>query len=112
VILNPEANFTAKAGQSVTLVCVVSGSSPYINWYRDGKVRSPTHTSVTGNSVTTADLTIDNVQAEDSGGYTCTVSNYMGSINTQMYLVVQGKDTLRNRVYHCVLLIFFLFYFI
>ena len=76
---------TVEVGNSLTLSCTSRGSPPdTFTWMKDGTVIDTqpnvvtlAHDSTTANFQT--NYTISNVTTSDSGTYTCTVTNPIGS---------------------------------
>jgi hypothetical protein len=81
---------TRNEGQTVTLVCSVSGKpTPTVQWYKDGQVLNisadPRLTKDPGSS----SLTITNLIRSDEGGYVCTATNNISiSSSNQGFLEV------------------------
>ena len=78
---------TVNVSDRVTLSCTSRGSPPdTFTWRKDnGPVLQSTTTPLTYNAnsaVFRADYSIDSVTASDSGTYTCTVTNPIGSDST------------------------------
>ena len=83
---------TVSVSDPVTLSCTSRGSPPDIfTWRKDnGPVLQSTTTPVTYNAnsaVFRADYSIDSVTASDSGTYTCTVTNPIGSKSATITVV-------------------------
>jgi sugar lactone lactonase YvrE len=71
--INPQGQ-TANAGATVSFTVVATGApAPTYRWYFDGTVIS---------GATEATLTMNNVQASDTGSYSVTVSNTLGSVTS------------------------------
>ncbi|XP_060089563.1 fibroblast growth factor receptor-like 1 [Heteronotia binoei] len=67
-------------GSSVRLKCVASGNPrPDISWLKDNKPLAPQE--IGGNKRKKWTLSLKNLKPEDSGKYTCRVSNRIGEIN-------------------------------
>ena len=83
----------AYVGSSITLSCTSQGSPPDIfTWRKDSGpiVQSTSITTVTHDSTSAvflADYSINNVATSDSGTYTCTVTNPIGSDNKTITVV-------------------------
>lgn len=78
-ILNQPVGVTAHAGAAHTLMAAVSGTGPLMyQWFRDG-------VAVTGGTAATLDLNI--LKPSDAGAYTVTVSNALGSVNSNQAIV-------------------------
>ena len=88
-------------GSPVTLSCTSEGSPPdTFTWMKDGMLLTPTPsiTTVTHDDTTAAfrsDYTINNVTADDSGTYTCNVTNPIGSDSHS--ITVNGKEQRHSR---------------
>ena len=83
---------TVSVSDPVTLSCTSRGSPPdTFTWRKDnGPVLQSTTTPVTYNAnsaVFRADYSIDSVTASDSGTYTCTVTNPIGSDSTTITVI-------------------------
>ena len=88
-------NVTVNIGDSLTLSCTSRGSPPdTFTWRKDnGPVLQSTTTPVTHNdnsAVFHANYSIDSVTTSDSGTYTCTVTNPIGSDSTTITVSVPG----------------------
>ena len=83
-------------GTSLTLSCTSRGSPPdTFTWMKDGVpiTQSTSITTVTYNSTSAvfrSEYMIDNATTSDSGTYTCTVTNPIGSDNQTINLTVIG----------------------
>ena len=82
-------------GTNLTLNCTSRGSPPdTFAWKKDSDPTELQSTSVTAvnytntNAVFCAEYTIDNVNANDSGTYTCTVINPIGSDSVNITVIV------------------------
>ena len=88
-------------GSPVTLSCTSEGSPPdTFTWMKDGVLLTltPSITTVTYDDTAAtfrSDYTINNVTADDSGTYTCTVTNPIGSDSHS--ITVNGKEQRHNR---------------
>ena len=89
---------TVTIGSPLTLYCTSRGSPPdTFTWMKDGDQTVLQSTSITAvdytdtNAVFRADYSIDSVTASDSGAYTCTVTNPIGSNSTTITVIVMGK---------------------
>ena len=89
---------TVVAGNSLTLSCTSRGSPPdTFTWMKDGTVLDPqpnvvtlAHDSTTANFQT--NYIISNAIASDSGTYTCTVTNPIGSDNKTISVAVNTGE--------------------
>ena len=86
---------TVTIGSSLTLSCTSRGSPPDIfTWRKDNDPTVLQSTSITAVNYTStsavfhADYSIDNVTTSDSGTYTCTVTNPIGSDSTTITAVI------------------------
>ena len=87
---------TVAVGDSLTLSCTSRGSPPDIfTWRKDSdsikqstNINTVTYTNTS--AVFRADYSINNVITSDSGTYTCTVTNPIGSDNKTMTVNVIG----------------------
>ena len=103
-----QSDVLAVAGDSLTLSCTSRGSPPdTFSWLKDGLIApiSPSLTSIIHNTTTAifiSSYTIHNTTTSDSGVYTCTVTNPIGSDGeTVNVTVVTGEciiafSTIRN----------------
>ena len=85
----------AAIGYPLTLSCTSRGSPPdTFTWRKDNDLTVLQSTSITAvdytstSAVFRADYSIDSVTTSDSGTYTCTVTNPIGSDNTTIAVVV------------------------
>ena len=85
------------AGSSLTLNCTSRGSPPdTFTWSKNNgpAIQSTSITEVTHDDISAvfrASYSIDSVTTSDSGTYTCTVTNPIGSNNTTITVVVFSK---------------------
>ena len=87
---------TVNVGDPLTLSCTSQGSPPdTFTWRKDnGPVLQSTTTPVTYNdnsAVFRADYSIDNVTTNDSGTYTCNVTNPIGNDSATITIKVTGE---------------------
>ena len=91
------STITVVAGSSLTLSCISRGSPPdTFTWRKDGgpivqstSITTVTHTNTS--AVFRADYSINSVTTSDSGTYTCTVTNPIGSDSETITVNVIGK---------------------
>ena len=91
-------------GDSLTLSCTSRGSPPdTFTWRKDSgpivqftSITTVTHTNTS--AVFRADYSINSVTTSDSGTYTCTVTNPIGSDSETITVVVIGMFVLST---HC-----------
>ena len=82
------AEETVKEGQTAILKCTVDGyPQPRVTWSRKRSTLPIGH-HVTGPSNA---LILKNVRPEDSGNYSCSAENLLGSVNASVQLTVQCK---------------------
>ena len=88
----------AYVGSPLTLSCTSRGSPPDIfTWRKDSGpiVQSTNITTVTHDSTSAvfrADYSINSVTTSDSGTYTCTVTNSIGSDNETITVTIMGMS--------------------
>ena len=88
---------TLPAGSSLNLNCTSRGSPPdTFTWRKDGDsiIQSTNIIALTydvNSAVFRADYSIDSVTTSDSGSYTCTVTNPIGSDSVMITVVVTSK---------------------
>ena len=89
---------TVTVGSSLTLSCTSRDSPPdTFTWRKDNDPTVLQSTSITAvdytntSAVFRADYSIDNVTTSDSGTYTCTVTNPIGSDSTTIMVVIDSK---------------------
>ena len=87
---------TVPVGSSLNLNCTSRGSPPdTFTWRKDGGsilqsiTNQVTYTSTS--VVFRADYSIDSVTTSDSGTYTCTITNPIGSDSVTITVIVIGK---------------------
>ena len=96
-------------GLSLTLSCISRGSPPDIFvWRKDSGpiVQSTSITTVTHNSTSAvfrANFSIASVSLNDSGTYTCTVTNPIGSDNKTITVTVRGMFEILIFIFICEL---------
>ena len=107
-----QSDVFAVVGDSLTLSCTSRGSPPdTFSWVKDGLIAplSPSLTSIIHNTTTAifiTSYTIHNATTSDSGVYTCTVTNPIGSDSeTVNVTIVTGEyiitfSTIRNLHYN------------
>ena len=85
---------TVSVSDPVTLSCTSRGSPPdTFTWRKDNDLTVLQSTSITAvdhtdtSAVFRADYSIDSVTASDSGTYTCTVTNPIGSDSTTITVI-------------------------
>ena len=88
ITANSSSSISVVDGYNITLSCTSSGSPPdTFTWMKDGNptvlqstdIVTVTHTSTS--AVFSINYTISNFNISDSGTYTCTVTNPIGSDN-------------------------------
>ena len=91
------SNITADVGATITLSCVSRGSPPdTFMWQREDDTIMLESTSITAVNHTTnsavfqADYTIDSVDFDNNGTYTCTVANPIGNDNSTITVIAIG----------------------
>ena len=99
-MIDPISNTSTVVGSTITLSCTSRGSPPNtFSWIKDGNpiMQSTSITTVThtnSNAVFRTDYTIDGVTINDSGTYTCTVANPIGSDSGIITVTVLGMEFL------------------
>ena len=95
---------TVAVGSSLTLSCTSRGSPPDIfTWRKDNDPTVLQSTSITAvdytstSAVFRANYSIDSVTTSDSGTYTCTVTNPIGSDSTS-FTVAVGKLLIQLKI--------------
>ena len=85
--MSPSSSTVVVIGSNITLTCTSSGSPPdTFTWMKDG-VPVTQSTDITAvdytstSAVFSSSYTISNVSISDSGTYTCTVTNPIGTDN-------------------------------
>ena len=102
------SNVTVDVGSPLTLSCTSRGSPPdTFTWRKDSTpiTPSPSVTTVTHtdtSAVFQSDYTINSVTTSDSGTYTCTVTNPIGSDNKTINVSI-GKLPYEQRSNMCTL---------
>ena len=94
----PPSTMTINVGDPLMLSCTSQGSPPdTFTWRKDNDPTVPLSTSITAVDHTStsamfrADYSINNVTTSDSGTYTCTVTNPIGSNSATITVIVIGK---------------------
>ena len=98
VITPSSSNVTVNVSSSLTLSCTSRGSLPdTFTWKKDNDPTVLQSTSITAvdytstSAVFRADYSIDSVTTSDSGTYTCTATNPIGSDSASITVVVISK---------------------
>ena len=96
---------TVTIGSSLTLSCTSQGSPPdTFTWRKDDDQTVLESTSITAvdytstSAVFRANYSIDSVTTSDSGTYTCTVTNPIGSDSATITVDVSGKSLIQYTV--------------
>ena len=97
MIDTPSSNVTFFVNLSLTISCTSQGSPPdTFTWRKDNDSTVLQSTSIIAvdytntSAVFRANYSIDSVTTSDSGTYTCTVTNPIGSDSTTITVVVEG----------------------
>ena len=78
------ASLTTLDGNNVTLKCEARGTpAPRLSWTKDG-------VAVEGGGDS---LLIEDIQSDDTGSYTCTATNLLGSSSDTSIIAVKSKST-------------------
>ena len=86
--IEPPAEKTIKEGQTAILKCTVDGyPPPRVTWSRE-RTTLPLGRYVTGPSNA---LILKDLKPEDTGIYSCSAENLLGSVNASAQLTVQCK---------------------
>ena len=86
--IEPPSEKTVKEGQTAILKCTVDGyPQPRVRWSRE-RTTLPLRRYVTGPSKA---LILKDVKPEDTGIYSCSAENLLGSANASAQLTVQCK---------------------
>ena len=92
MLLSPPTNSTVSMGMDHMIQCKFEGvPTPTVVWSRDGSVLTDGSNDIaiaTGDTSST--LTITTVMANETGNYTCMVSNLLGSATTSSLLQIPG----------------------
>ncbi|CAH2281878.1 obscurin isoform X30 [Pelobates cultripes] len=88
-------DFAVESGGTVHLECVaISNTDMIARWLKDGKELSDgRHYHIDNYSDGTCSLIITAVELQDTGNYTCEVSNKFGSVTHSARLMVSGSNT-------------------
>ena len=94
----PPSTMTINVGDPLMLSCTSQGSPPdTFTWRKDNDPTVPLSTSITAvdhtstSAVFHANYSSNNVTTSDSGTYTCTVTNPIGSNSATITVVVTSK---------------------
>jgi len=85
IISDPKQYFYVSLGESITLKCGIKGSpQPDIHWYKNGKAIEQTENLVFYKNRT--ELSISAFLPENSGNYTCSALNRLGSAHHTVWV--------------------------
>lgn len=92
-------NYRVEVGNTITIQCVITAnpSVTSVQWQRlvNGQTQNVDvagNARITGGTVTTPSITINNAQFSDEGNYICTATNAVGTgASAQSYLDVFGS---------------------
>ncbi|XP_065571252.1 titin-like isoform X3 [Artemia franciscana] len=90
IILTPLQDFDSLIGRSVSFSCTATGYLLTFEWFKDGNAIIPSKDYIISSIQGLSQLHIPEVFPEDTGSYTCTVSNPYGSVSTTAILCVHG----------------------
>ena len=89
IMSDPKQYFYVSLGESITLRCGISGSpQPDTHWYKDGKAIIQTENLIFYKNRT--ELSITTFQPENSGNYTCSALNRLGSAHHTVWVSHQN----------------------
>ena len=93
ILSSPPANSVAPVNMDHMIQCSFEGlPTPTVVWSHDGNMLNDSSNDITiatGNS--SSMLTITTLTADDSGSYTCMVSNLLGAVTASSTLQVQSE---------------------
>ena len=108
VLVEQPANQPASVGDMITFRCNGSGSEPiYYQWFKDGSIIMNSGDRVTGTNSTT--LTINTIQSDDYGNYSCRVNNTVNSVLSDAALLTGNSLYVLYTTYILYLLFFSFF---
>jgi hypothetical protein len=88
-------NKTVTVGETVVLKCKLKTTDipPTITWYKDGTVIQPGHAFYKIHLFRSSSrLKIRRIRINDSGKYTCRISNYKTNISSHSWLTVLPQE--------------------
>jgi len=89
IVSDPKQYFYVSLGESITLRCGIDGApQPDIHWYKDGKAIQQTDNLVFYKNRT--ELSITAFQPDNSGNYTCSALNRLGSAHHTVWVSHQN----------------------
>ncbi|KAG1973513.1 obscurin [Pimephales promelas] len=98
-------NYPAKLGQTVKLVCKVTGTpKPLIKWYKDGHpVKDDEHHITSEGQLGACYLVLTGVTVVDSGQYMCYATNPAGNASTLANIMIDVPPSFTTRLQNSVL---------
>ena len=96
-VAKPLQNMAFRQGeQAVIQFAVIGTPDTEVKWFKDGAQIDSSHKYTVSFEYRTGlcSLTIASVSSEDSGQYTCVVSNYEGNETTSAWIAIQGIVTI------------------
>ncbi|XP_077079717.1 obscurin-like isoform X1 [Siphateles boraxobius] len=98
-------NYPAKLGQTVKLVCKVTGTpKPVIKWYKDGHpVKDDEHHITSEGQLGACYLVLTGVTMFDSGQYLCYATNPAGNASTLANVMIDVPPSFTTRLQNSVL---------
>ena len=92
MLSSPPTNSTVLAGMDHMIQCTFEGvPTPTVVWLHNGSVLTDGSNDIaiaTGNTSST--LTVTTLMANETGNYTCMVSNLLGSVTASSLLQIPG----------------------
>jgi len=86
----PQLTYTPTIGTLVILVCDVTGPATIVRWYKNNSpspINIAADSRLTNGDVNNPSLSINNVQASDSGQYVCQATDGSKTVNTNTITV-------------------------
>ena len=92
LLSSPPTNSTVSVDTDHMIQCIFEGlPTPIVVWSHDGSMLTDGSNDITiATSNTSSTLTVATIMANETGNYTCMVSNLLGSVTASSLLQISG----------------------